>query len=34
MQPLEDALDPEADRTAFSGVVRVDRSGTIELAKA
>jgi len=34
MQPWEDALDPEADRTAFSGVVRVDRSGTIELAKA
>ena len=34
MQPLEDALDPEADRTAFSGVVRVDRSGTVELAKA
>ena len=34
MQPLEDALDSEADRTAFSGVVRVDRSGTIELAKA
>ena len=34
MQPLEDALDPEADRTAFSGVVCVDRSGTIELAKA
>jgi CubicO group peptidase (beta-lactamase class C family) len=34
MQPLEDALDPEADRTAFSGVVRVDRSGTIELVKA
>ena len=34
MQPLEDALDLEADRTAFSGVVRVDRSGTVELAKA
>jgi len=34
MQPLEDALDSEADRTAFSGVVRVDRSGTVELAKA
>jgi CubicO group peptidase (beta-lactamase class C family) len=34
MQPLEDALDPEADRTAFSGVVRVDASGTIEFAKA
>jgi CubicO group peptidase (beta-lactamase class C family) len=34
MQPLEDALDLVADRTRFSGVVRVDHSGTIELAKA
>ena len=34
MQPLEDAIDSVADRTRFSGVVRVDRSGNIELAKA
>ena len=34
MQPLEDALDSVADRTGFSGVVRVDSSGSIELAKA
>ena len=34
MQPLEDAVDSMADRTGFSGVVRVDRSGVIELAKA
>ncbi len=34
MQPLEDSLDSMAHRTAFSGVVRVDRSGTVELAKA
>jgi CubicO group peptidase (beta-lactamase class C family) len=34
MQPLEDAVDSMADRTRFSGVVRVDRSGSIELAKA
>ena len=34
MQPLEDAVDSMADRTGFSGVVRVDRSGSIELAKA
>ena len=34
MQPLENALDTLADRTRFSGVVRVDRSGSIELAKA
>jgi hypothetical protein len=33
MQPLEDAVDPIVDRTGFSGVVRVDRSGSIELAK-
>src|SRR2546425_10873469 len=34
MQPLEDAVDSVADRTRSSGVVRVDRSGSIELAKA
>jgi CubicO group peptidase (beta-lactamase class C family) len=34
MQPLEGAIDSVADRTGFSGVVRVDRSGSIELAKA
>src|SRR5436309_2310303 len=34
MQGLEDAIDALADRTRFSGVVRVDRSGSIELAKA
>src|SRR5436190_17699460 len=34
MEPLEDAVDSLADRTGFSGVVRVDRSGSIELAKA
>jgi CubicO group peptidase (beta-lactamase class C family) len=34
MEPLEDAIDSVADRTGFSGVVRVDRSGSIELAKA
>jgi CubicO group peptidase (beta-lactamase class C family) len=34
MQPLEDAVDSMADRTRFSGVVRVDRSGSVELAKA
>jgi len=34
MQPLEDAVDSMADRTGFSGVARVDRSGSIELAKA
>ena len=34
MQPLEDAVDSVADRTGFSGVVRVDRSGIVELAKA
>jgi CubicO group peptidase (beta-lactamase class C family) len=33
MQALEDAVDVLADRTRFSGVVRVDRSGSIELAK-
>jgi CubicO group peptidase (beta-lactamase class C family) len=34
MPPLEAALDSLADSTGFSGVVRVDRSGSIELAKA
>jgi CubicO group peptidase (beta-lactamase class C family) len=34
MQPLEDALDSMARDTGFSGVVRIDRSGTVELAKA
>jgi CubicO group peptidase (beta-lactamase class C family) len=34
MQPLESALDAAADRTEFSGVVRLDRSGEIEIVKA
>ena len=34
MQALEVALDAEAERTAFSGVVQVDRRGAAELAKA
>jgi CubicO group peptidase (beta-lactamase class C family) len=34
MRALDDAIDALADRTRFSGVVRVDRSGTIEVAKA
>jgi CubicO group peptidase (beta-lactamase class C family) len=34
MQALEDAVDSAADRTGFSGVVRVDRAGSVELAKA
>jgi len=34
MQALEEVVDALADRTRFSGVVRVDRSGGIELAKA
>ena len=34
METLEAALDAEAGRTHFSGVVRVDRGGTLELAKA
>jgi CubicO group peptidase (beta-lactamase class C family) len=34
MEPLEDAVDSVADHTGFSGVVRVDRAGSIELAKA
>lgn len=34
MEPLEDALDLVADSTGFSGAVRIDRSGSIEFAKA
>jgi CubicO group peptidase (beta-lactamase class C family) len=34
MRSLEDAVDSVAVRTGFSGVVRVDRPGSIELAKA
>ena len=34
MQPLEGAIDELADRTLFSGVVRVDRGGRVELARA
>jgi CubicO group peptidase (beta-lactamase class C family) len=34
MQPLGDALDSIAGRTGFSGVVRVDRGGRTELARA
>jgi len=34
MQTSGDALDSVADRTRFSGVVRIDTSGEIELAKA
>jgi CubicO group peptidase (beta-lactamase class C family) len=34
MPTLEDTVDAAAERTGFSGVVRVDRSGDTELAKA
>ncbi len=34
MQPLEEALDATAREGGFSGVVRVDRAGTVELEKA
>ncbi len=34
MEPLQDAMDDVAERTGFSGVVRLDRSGKTELAKA
>ncbi|MEO8477714.1 MAG: serine hydrolase domain-containing protein [Actinomycetota bacterium] len=34
MGPLEEALDEIARRTGFSGVVRVDRAGRVDLAKA
>ena len=34
MQTLADAVSDEAERTGFSGVVRLDRSGATELASA
>ena len=34
MQSLQDAVDGAAERTGFSGVVRVDRSGETELCAA
>ena len=34
MPPLEQELDPIAESTGFSGVVRVDRSGEVEFARA
>ena len=34
MESLEDAVGAEAERTGFSGVVRVDRAGETELAAA
>jgi len=34
MQSLQDALDEEAERTGFSGVVRLDLSGETELSRA
>ncbi len=34
MRALEDLVDTLAERTGFSGVVRVDRSGCVNLAKA
>ena len=34
MQSLQDALDAAAERSGFSGVVRLDRSGETELCKA
>ncbi len=34
MQPLHEALDETAERTGFSGVVRLDRAGDIEFSKA
>ena len=34
MESLQDAVDAEAERTGFSGVVHVDRSGVIELSSA
>ena len=34
MQPLQDAVDEAAERTGFSGVVRVDRAGETELCPA
>ncbi|MGH3508051.1 MAG: serine hydrolase domain-containing protein [Nocardioidaceae bacterium] len=34
MQSIQDALDAAAERSGFSGVVRLDRSGETELCKA
>lgn len=34
MQPLHEALDEVAERTGFSGVVRLDRDGELVLSKA
>lgn len=34
MGSLEDVLDAEAERTGFSGVVRLDRSGVTQLSRA
>ena len=34
MQPIGDVVDSIAEKTGFSGVVRVNRSGSIEFAKA
>src|SRR5690348_15522118 len=34
MESLQDTLDAEAERTGFSGVVRVDRGGETEVAAA
>ena len=34
MSPSEEAIDQLAAETRFSGVVRVDRAGEVELAKA
>jgi CubicO group peptidase (beta-lactamase class C family) len=34
VDPLEDAIDAEAARTGFSGVVRIDRAGRVGLGKA
>lgn len=34
MESLQDAVDAEAERSGFSGVVRVDRAGVTELAAA
>ena len=34
MQSLQDAVDEAAERTGFSGVVRLDRAGEAELSAA
>ena len=34
MDQLEETIDSTAARTGFSGVVRIDRAGEVELAKA